>query len=46
MGSTIVNLTKMKRGKGAVYQIDYRINRKGIREVAGPVQVKPQSILA
>jgi len=36
MASTSVNLTKIKRGKGIVYQIDYRINRKGIREVVGP----------
>ena len=36
MASTSVNLTKIKRGKGTVYQIDYRINRKRIREVVGP----------
>ena len=36
MASTSVNLTKIKRDKGTVYQIDYRINRKRIREVVGP----------
>jgi hypothetical protein len=36
MASTSVNLTKTKRGKGTVYQIDYRVNRKRIREVVGP----------
>ena len=35
MPSTKVNLKKIKRQKGYVYQIDYRINGKRIREVVG-----------
>jgi site-specific recombinase XerD len=36
MASTSVSLTKKKRRKGTVYQIDYRVNGKRIREVVGP----------
>jgi len=35
MPSTKVNLKKIKRAKGYVYQIDYRVNGKRIREVVG-----------
>ena len=35
MPSTSVNLKRLKRGKGYVYQIDYRVNGKRIREVVG-----------
>lgn len=36
MASTSVNLTKKKRGKKTVYQVDYRVNGKRIRCVVGP----------
>ena len=35
MASTSVNLTKIKRRKGTVYQIDYRVNGRRKREVVG-----------
>jgi site-specific recombinase XerD len=35
MPSTSVNLKRLKRGKGHVYQIDYRVKGKRIREVVG-----------
>jgi len=35
MASTSVNLKKIKRGKGTVYQVDYRVNGKRIRSVVG-----------
>ena len=36
MPSTSVSLRRIKRNKGYVYQIDYRVNGKRIREVVGP----------
>ncbi|HTY24581.1 MAG TPA: site-specific integrase [Desulfomonilaceae bacterium] len=35
MPSTSVSLKRLKRGKGHVYQIDYRVNGRRIREVVG-----------
>ena len=35
MPSTKVNLKRIKRGKGYVYQIDYRLNGNRIREIVG-----------
>ena len=35
MASTSVNLKRIKRNKGYVYQIDYRVNGKRVREVVG-----------
>ncbi len=35
MPSTSVNLKRVRRGKGFVYQIDYRVNGKRIREIVG-----------